>query len=535
MPAVFLFLLGLVMWLNFCRFGGEEMYIYWPIILIGLSVGIMFMPAPYFYQKSRGWLLYSNWRLLLAGIYPVEFRDFFLGDMFCSLTYSMGHIELFFCLYARHWNQPAMCNSSHSRLLGFLSTLPGIWRALQCIRRFYDTRNIFPHLVNCGKYCFTILAGMSLSLWRIDRSTELMAVFVIFATVNSIYCSIWDVIMDWSKSDPTPLPLANTNSMQVWVLHQPSTNTSDTSWRTSRSGGITRLWSSIQFYDSTGSSMLSTGTISRRRLLSHSSWRFRRSVVAACGRCSASRTNTATMLDGSEHHATSLCRMKSRTIRTRNCSARLPARRTGRKLPTRQAPHHRHLCRTTHRHRKACLQSVSVLRSREPQLPISNKATVRRARLLSGADVPVLQTRLLLGLFGKLATQCALHMHRTTSVSVSLSSAVPMQTLLGTTMMMTTTTMTMSKAATATTMLDGSSLGELGTTSHARDAIRVRKMVGETWKRRRIWWLEPVVEILELRKSSGSIHAFHSETHNILDSVRTTIVDSRAILMYICV
>ena len=202
MPAVFLFLLGLIMWLNFCRFGGEEMYLYWPIILIGLAVGIMFMPAPYFYQKSRGWLLYSNWRLLLAGIYPVEFRDFFLGDMFCSLTYSMGHIELFFCLYARHWDQPAMCNSSHSRLLGFLSTLPGIWRALQCIRRFYDTRNIFPHLVNYGKYCFTILAGMSLSLWRIHSTTEMMAMFIVFATINSIYCSIWDVIMDWSKSNP---------------------------------------------------------------------------------------------------------------------------------------------------------------------------------------------------------------------------------------------------------------------------------------------------------------------------------------------
>lgn len=31
-----------------------------------------------------------QFRLLLAGIYPVEFRDFFLGDMYCSLTYAMG-------------------------------------------------------------------------------------------------------------------------------------------------------------------------------------------------------------------------------------------------------------------------------------------------------------------------------------------------------------------------------------------------------------------------------------------------------------
>ena len=31
-----------------------------------------------------------QFRLLLAGLYPVEFRDFFLGDMYCSQTYSVG-------------------------------------------------------------------------------------------------------------------------------------------------------------------------------------------------------------------------------------------------------------------------------------------------------------------------------------------------------------------------------------------------------------------------------------------------------------
>jgi len=102
------------------------MYIYWPVVLVGLSVATFFMPAPYFYHRARKWFLYSNWRLLLAGIYPVEFRDFFLGDMFCSLTYALGNVELFFCLYSQHWQDQAMCNSSHSRLLGFFTTLPGM-------------------------------------------------------------------------------------------------------------------------------------------------------------------------------------------------------------------------------------------------------------------------------------------------------------------------------------------------------------------------------------------------------------------------
>jgi hypothetical protein len=132
-----------------------------------------------------------------------------LGDIYCSLTYAISvrtpsrlhltscrsvahtteqNIELFFCLYANSWNGPEQCISSHSRVLGFLSVLPPIWRALQCIRRYYDTKNSFPHLVNCGKYTMTILAGVWLSLYRISDTHTNLSLFILFSTVNAIYC-----------------------------------------------------------------------------------------------------------------------------------------------------------------------------------------------------------------------------------------------------------------------------------------------------------------------------------------------------------
>ncbi|KAF3479681.1 uncharacterized protein GIQ15_06657 [Arthroderma uncinatum] len=143
-----------------------------------------------------------QWRLLLAGLYPVEFRDFFLGDMYCSQTYAMGNIALFFCLYANKWGDPPMCNSSHSRALGFVTTVPSIWRGFQCLRRYYDTRNAFPHLVNFGKYSFSILYYLTLSLYRIDKSDTLRAIFITFACLNAIYSSVWDLAMDWSLCNP---------------------------------------------------------------------------------------------------------------------------------------------------------------------------------------------------------------------------------------------------------------------------------------------------------------------------------------------
>jgi len=142
--------------------------------------------------------------VLFSGFYPIEFRDFFLGDQYNSLIYSIANTALFFCLYARDWvpSELTQCNSSHSRLLGFFATLPGIWRFLQCIRRYWDTHHAFPHLVNAGKYSATILMYTMLSLWRIDGDGKYEALFIVFATINTVYCSSWDILMDWSLMQP---------------------------------------------------------------------------------------------------------------------------------------------------------------------------------------------------------------------------------------------------------------------------------------------------------------------------------------------
>ncbi|GAB7347012.1 hypothetical protein MBLNU459_g3160t1 [Dothideomycetes sp. NU459] len=202
LPCFLWFCLGVTIWLNFSRFVNDSFYVYWPVVLIGVSVIFLFQPLPIIYHRSRFWFIHSNWRLLLAGVFPVEFRDFFLGDMYCSQTYALGNLELFFCLYAQDWRDPPLCNSSHSRLLGFFAALPGIWRLLQCLRRYYDTRNVFPHLVNGGKYTATIMYYVSLSLYRIAKTSELRAFFIFCATINSVYCSVWDIVMDWSLVDP---------------------------------------------------------------------------------------------------------------------------------------------------------------------------------------------------------------------------------------------------------------------------------------------------------------------------------------------
>jgi hypothetical protein len=59
-PSVFWSLFGLFLWLNFSGVGPRSMYLYYPVILIFISVLIIFFPAPILRHKSRQWFLYSH-------------------------------------------------------------------------------------------------------------------------------------------------------------------------------------------------------------------------------------------------------------------------------------------------------------------------------------------------------------------------------------------------------------------------------------------------------------------------------------------
>lgn len=59
LPCLLFFLLGVSLWLNFSRIGGETMYIYWPVILMGLTTIIVFAPVPILYHNTRKWFAYT--------------------------------------------------------------------------------------------------------------------------------------------------------------------------------------------------------------------------------------------------------------------------------------------------------------------------------------------------------------------------------------------------------------------------------------------------------------------------------------------
>lgn len=79
----------------------------------------------------------------------------------------------------------------------FVTALPPWFRFMQCIRRFKDTAEWFPHLVNAGKYTSSLVTLFVYFAFRHYGSNALKVAYIFVAIISSSYTFVWDVYMDW--------------------------------------------------------------------------------------------------------------------------------------------------------------------------------------------------------------------------------------------------------------------------------------------------------------------------------------------------
>lgn len=63
-PSFFLLLFGIFMWMNFSRYGSDDLYLYYPVVLIGITTIVILLPFPVLAFNSRKWFAYSHASLL---------------------------------------------------------------------------------------------------------------------------------------------------------------------------------------------------------------------------------------------------------------------------------------------------------------------------------------------------------------------------------------------------------------------------------------------------------------------------------------
>lgn len=174
-----------------------------PWLFLIAVLALFFWPGNHLYGSSRRWMRKATWRLLLSGYHHVEFRDFLLGNILCSLAYSSSHIPFFFCVYSHHWSDDSnTCSTANSSAMGFFSALPATLRLLQCARLFKDTGDWFPHFANMLKYFVSAIYYLLLSAYRMDRSDRNRIALISGALLNSVYAGSWDTFVDWSLMQP---------------------------------------------------------------------------------------------------------------------------------------------------------------------------------------------------------------------------------------------------------------------------------------------------------------------------------------------
>ncbi|TRM63672.1 EXS family-domain-containing protein, partial [Schizophyllum amplum] len=142
---------------------------------------------------------------LISGIYfsaRVEFADFWMGDQFCSLVFTLSNLYIIPCVYATGiddgWRR-CTANSKNWPVMFVVGTLPLLIRVVQSVKRYYDSR-LVTHLVNGGKYGTGILMYLMYFFWRHGSmwTGPFYALYIVTAILYSFYACTWDFLMDWS-------------------------------------------------------------------------------------------------------------------------------------------------------------------------------------------------------------------------------------------------------------------------------------------------------------------------------------------------
>ncbi|GMK56353.1 hypothetical protein CspeluHIS016_0301930 [Cutaneotrichosporon spelunceum] len=179
----------------------------WPLAWTVLAVAFFINPLPIFRRRVRYWFIKVLFRVCTPGYSRVEFIAFFVADELNSLVYTFQNFMFMGCVYSKHWPGDQtfhVCKTGQSWPYALIAALPPLSRLIQCLKRYHDS-GLSIHLINAGKYCSSILTACLFVHWRSQSKPHEGAPFIgwiIFATVSSVYTSIWDLVVDWSLLRP---------------------------------------------------------------------------------------------------------------------------------------------------------------------------------------------------------------------------------------------------------------------------------------------------------------------------------------------
>ncbi|XP_029658750.1 xenotropic and polytropic retrovirus receptor 1 [Formica exsecta] len=184
-----------------------------PLVLVCIMLTFLLNPIKIFRHEARFWLLKIIGRVLISPFAYVNFADFWLADQFNSLATAFLDFHFLICFYIMNgdWleaGDTTQCMSGSLVIRPIVNCLPAWFRFAQCIRRYRDSKEAFPHLVNAGKYSTTFLVVAANTLYtyyaveyKSQWENPWLWLWICSCLINSIYSYTWDLKMDWGLLD----------------------------------------------------------------------------------------------------------------------------------------------------------------------------------------------------------------------------------------------------------------------------------------------------------------------------------------------
>ncbi|KAG8222647.1 hypothetical protein J437_LFUL003769 [Ladona fulva] len=185
-----------------------------PLVLILIMVIFLINPFHTFRHGARFWVLRVMGRIVMAPLFYVGFADFWVADQLNSLVPVLLDFQYLICFYVTNTGNlmeatdSNKCGTNFIALRSVVACLPAWFRFAQCLRRYRDTKEAFPHLLNAGKYSttfFVVLFSALSTVYKDDyegsSGNPYFYIWIVASIVSSCYAYSWDIKMDWGLFD----------------------------------------------------------------------------------------------------------------------------------------------------------------------------------------------------------------------------------------------------------------------------------------------------------------------------------------------
>ncbi|XP_037933725.1 xenotropic and polytropic retrovirus receptor 1-like [Teleopsis dalmanni] len=185
-----------------------------PIFLYTTMILFLLNPTKTFHHEARYWAVRVLSRVVMAPFFFVTFADFWLADQLNSIVPAFLDIPFVLCFFSQNptWHKTGgsgrFCIEDISIARPIVAILPTYFRFAQCIRRYRDTKEAFPHLMNAAKYAtsfFVVIFSYKFQTtgdyYTHSKDNPWFYCWILAAIVSSCYAYTWDIKMDWGLFD----------------------------------------------------------------------------------------------------------------------------------------------------------------------------------------------------------------------------------------------------------------------------------------------------------------------------------------------